>query len=381
MNYSTNNKIKIVLFITGLGLAGGAEAIVQNLALYLNKEKFEPIVVSILPLSPRAKKLKEMGVTVYGLTNTSNKFFSLIFSLIKLTRIIKKEKPDILHTHLFHADIIGRIAGRLAGVPFIVSTIHNTSFKSRQREIILFLTKKFVDGNVAVAKIVYNYVLRIGISSRKKLSVIYNGIDNKYFFTTSLDSKKSLRQKLNIPLSDIVVVSVGRLIEQKGFNFLLDAFNIINDKNIKKIKLYILGEGQDESFLKNKASVLPKDMIIFTGNVNNVEEYLRASDIFVMASLWEGFSLSLIEAAASGLPIIATEVGVAPEFIINGTNGYLVSTRNSQMIVEKIEFILQMSDDKKNDMGASAQQIAKEKFTIDNMVRQYEEYYDKCVNK
>jgi len=354
-----NKKIKILYLITGLN-TGGAEVVVRNLSENLNKDYFNIIVISIIPLGEIGKKVRENGIKVLSL-NIKCKYN--LFILWKLFKLIKKEAPDILHTHLFHADILGRIVGRLAGVPKIITTIHNINIGSNIREFLMRMTKNFSDYNVAVAKIVAQNAIDKKMAEKNKLTVIYNGV------------KVSNLQPTTYNLKPIKIVSVGSLTEQKGYKFLIEAAPLVISC-LSSVKFIILGEGSERMSLEKqiKENNL-EDKVVLKGNVCNVPDYLAEANIFVMPSLWEGFSVALLEAAAASKVIIATDVGGNAEIIKNETNGFLIKPGNADALAEKIKYVLDLPEEKRKKIGENARRVVGEKFSIEKMVGEYKRLY------
>ncbi|MEX2514717.1 MAG: glycosyltransferase [Candidatus Paceibacterota bacterium] len=357
--------MKILYLITGLH-TGGAEMLIRDICERVDKDTFEIIVVSVLPIGEIGDQIKRAGTRVISL-DVASKFNPLSFW--KLRRILKTEKPDILHTHLFHADILGRIAGSLTRIPINISTIHNMEFGGSIRERLLRWTRSLVDKNIAVSKMVADNAVKKGIVSKDKVQVIYNGIDLEKFPDKN---KKEMRERLNIPQEMEVFVSVGSLTQQKGYQYLIQAVDSIEAQAL----FIILGEGAE----REKLEIQIKEhglqgIVILKGNVDNVNEYLQAADYFVMPSLWEGFSVALLEAAWAGKIIIATDVGGNGEIIKDAETGFLIPSKDSKSLTKKINNVLSLPAEEKNHISQQAQKAVKEKFSINNMVEKHERVY------
>jgi len=343
----------------------------KDLTLGLDREKFEVAVISIAPIGRVGEMIKKDGVRVLSL-NVGFKYNPLI--IWRLFQVLRKEKPDILHTHLFHADILGRIVGKLAGVPKIITTIHNINIGGAIREFIIRVTKNFVDYNIAVSNIVAENAIEKKMADKRKLALIYNGVDLQNF---PIKNKSDVRAKLKISQNKTMLVSVGSLTKQKGYNYLLDAVKEINSDFL----FFILGEGPERRALEEK---IAKDglaeRVILTGNVTNVNDYLQAADVFVMPSLWEGFSIALLEAAASKKIVVATDVGGNSEIIQDGKNGFLIKPREAEVLAKKIEYVLDLSEEEKKKIEERVRKTIEENFSIDKMVRKYANLYSKLIS-
>ena len=366
---NNNHQTKIRYLITGLS-TGGAEMLIRDIVERVDSDRFEIVVVSILPLGQIGKQIRDFGIKTLSL-GTLNKFNPQ--SLWLLLKILREEKPDILHTHLFHADILGRVLGSITGVPKIISTIHNVEFGSLFREKLLSLTRSFVDLNIAVSKRVASNAVKKGIVDKDKVQVIHNGINLKNF---PEKDKAEMRRKLEIAENKPIFVSVGSLTKQKGYKYLVEAVKDINEDSI----FIVLGEGIKREMLENKIEEYNlHDKVILKGNVDNVNEYLQAADFFIMPSLWEGFSVALLEAAWAGKVIIATCVGGNGEIIKDSETGYLMPPKDIEKLSERINYGLTLSAEEKQYISQQAQKAVKEKFSINQMVQKHEEIYRRLV--
>jgi len=219
-----NNKKKIVFLITGSNV-GGAEIVVKNLIFNLDQDKFLPIFISIRPFGKIGKEISEKFKTI---SLGADKKFNPIL-LLRLFNILKKEKPDILHCHLFHANFIGRIIGSIAGVPLIISTIHSDNFGGRLRYFLLKITDFLTDFTVVVSQKIKDDLVKRKIVPANKIKVIYNGVpENKDI--VNRDDIEKIKNDLKITNNYPILLSVGRLAQIKGHIYLIRAFGMLKDK-------------------------------------------------------------------------------------------------------------------------------------------------------
>ncbi|MBI5071375.1 glycosyltransferase [Candidatus Falkowbacteria bacterium] len=358
-------KIKIIHIITGLPF-GGAETMLFDLARRLSADNFEVKVATAVRGGPLVQDFKEAGIEVRIFEKRGKIGLGLIF---KLWRFLRREKPDIVHTHLFGGDTWGRIAAVLARVPIIISTEHNTNLdegwaKRKLKKFLSHFTKKIV----AVSEAVKNYSVVYDKIRAKKIVVVQNGIDLEKFISSS-------EKDFGDPP---IIGVVGRLEEQKGYKYLFEALNLI--KTIPWI-LWVVGDGSKKSELERLAKDLNlRERIIFLGARRNIAEILNQIDIFVLPSLWEGLGIAVLEAAAAGKPIVASRVGGIPEIIEEDRTGILVEPKNVKSLADGLEHILLGSAEAK-EMGARARAMAEEKFGVEKMVGSYENLYKELVNK
>lgn len=372
-----DKKTKILYLITGLHV-GGAEMVLYRLLKKLNREKYEPVVVSIIPIVGIGERIEEEGIKILSL-NAKFKCNPLI--IWRVISIIKKEKPQILHSFLFHANFLGRVIGKLRNVPIIISSIHSEYFGGILREKLLKWTDRFCNITTIVSKGAAERMIDLKVVSKNKLKVIYNGIDLENFPFRKLEARTKIRKELNIEENKKILISVGRLHEAKGCPYLIKAMKILKEK-YPHILLIVLGEGPEGKKIEEQIKELKLEKnILLLGQKENISEYLNASDVFVMPSLWEGLPIALLEAMACGLPVVATRVGGVPEVVEDGKSGFLVELKNPRGLAEKIIKTLEMSEEERKKMGERGRKIVEKKFSIEQMVKEYENLYQELLEK
>jgi glycosyltransferase involved in cell wall biosynthesis len=371
MMQSGRGKIKIMYLITGLNV-GGAELVLLRLAKGLDKKRFETFVYSILPIGKVGERMQQEGIRVESLGVRMKYDFRALFRLIAKLRT---ERPDILHTFLFHSNLIGRIAGRIAHVPIIISSIRNEYFGGFFRERLLKWTDSLCTITTIVSQRAAERMRRLQIVSAEKIKVIYNGVDtDKFVKINSQEARKNLGIK-----GGPVFVSVGSLTEQKGYPYLFEALANLKGE-YPDLVLLVIGEGPERQALeKNVRTLKLENAIRFLGVRENVVDYLNAADIFILASLWEGLPNVVIEAMACEVLVIATNVGGVSEIIDDGVNGFLVPSRDAMALAQKIRYALELSDVRRREIGAAARKKVVEHFSLETMISAYVELYDKLL--
>ncbi|MDO9399659.1 MAG: glycosyltransferase [bacterium] len=364
-----NQKIKIIYIIPTLNI-GGAERLVIDIAKNLNQEKFIVKIICMKRFGIWEQELKDSGIQLILLGQKRGCSF---FSLIKLIRILKKECPDIVHTHLFGADFYGSIATRLVGIKYLVSTEHNFNYSEGLiRKIIKMFISKLFNNIIAVSEAVKNYVIKDYCVKSKKILVIYNGVDVNKFFQ-HFKKRENVKENRNI-----VIGSVGRLVEQKGFKYLIEAVNKLSSQNID-IECLIAGDGELKTVLLEKVKKLGlENKIKFLGSQKDIKSFLNKIDIFILPSLWEGFGLVILEAGLAGLPVIVSKVGGIVEIIEDKKDGLFVNPANSDDLAQKIKDLIEHKEFR-DELAINLQTKVKNNFTIQNTVAQYEQYYNKLV--
>jgi len=365
-------KIKVIELITGLE-RGGAERVVADIARLLPKDSFEVTVVSLKKEGPLAKEVREYARVVSLNAST----VTMPIACIRLIRFLLQEKPDILHTHLFHADIMGRMVARLCGVKTVVTTLHNVRYGGWSREVLLRTTSFLISSAVAVSQEVACTATRKKIMPARKIQVIYNGINMERFIRGDI---RRARESLGLLPEDEVLVNVGRMSEQKGHRYLLEAFARVYATH-PRAKLLLAGDGPLRDSLRSRAKELGvAHAVVFLGNRDDIPTILNAADVFVFSSLWEGFALALAEAMACGKIVVSTHVAGVPEIVQDGTSGFLVEAKNSSQLAGAIERALLLPAQERALMGERASSIVHEKFSAQNMAREYQQLYERVTS-
>ncbi len=328
-------KTRILYLITGLEV-GGAEMMLLK-TLPKMKNNFDQRVCCIKGFGPIGEKLKEKGIQVYYL-DLKNIFD---FGIIKRFReILKDFKPDILITCLIHADIFGRIFGRIFKIKKIVCSVRVKLIQTKYLPLLFLdaLTSPLVTHYHFNSEAVSNMYNKFLFLPRRKITVIANGLEaEKYNVEIDKERKK---QELGLPKDKIIIGCVARLRKQKGHKYLVSAFAKLAKKN-EHVFLVFIGDGSEKKNIEQQLNELSiTEKIIFLGNRNDIPEILKVIDIFVLPTLFEGMSNALLEAMASGLPIIATNIPENKELISDEKEGLLVSTRSSDSIATAMEKLI-----------------------------------------
>ncbi|MFV8799960.1 glycosyltransferase [Yersinia sp. LJYL362] len=334
--------MKILYIITGLGL-GGAEKQVIQLADEMRLLGHEIVLVS---LTGYAKLLPKNNVTVHQLDMRKN-LVSLTSSIIKLKNIIKEFRPDVVHSHMFHANIFSRMTRLFIKFPKLICTAHSCNEGGRLRMLLYRLTDRLATLSTNVSmEAVDNFIVK-GASTRNRMIVVYNGIDTD-LFKFSQEERNSVRNELCITENHSVILSVGRFTEAKDYPNLLKMFALLLSKYNNDIEpvLYIAGDGELLPSMKEYAAELGIiDRVVFLGVRNDIHRLMCAADIFVLSSEWEGFALVVAEAMACELLVVATDCGGVRE-VVGGLGG-LAPIKDPEYLAYKTNKLLKMQSDEK----------------------------------
>jgi len=369
--------INLLYLITDLKY-GGAQTVLLSLFDHLDTECYSPQVACLYGGNlPVGNALRARGIRVADLKMSH---FWRLDALWRLYRLLKREQIAILHTSLFHASLVGRLVGRLACVPVILTWRQNVSLGGRWRSLVNRLTSGLDDGVVAVAGFVRQAELQESGIPASKVTVIVNCIDFERYANVEPGSRARLRLDFGIPPGDFVIGFIGRFHPQKGIEVLIEAFaRIAPDR--PGLWLLLVGDGELRPRLRALSEASGGSArTIFTGAREDIPRILAALDLFVLPSLWEGLPLALLEAMAAGLPVVASDVGGVPEILVDGETGCLVPPRDPAALAAAIlEFV--DHPEIRQRLGAAGQQRVKESFSAQNLVARLTALYEELLLK
>lgn len=355
---------------------GGAETIFLSLISRIDRSVYEPVVVIRGPgwVSDELAKININPIYI-----NSKGSFNLKY-LLNLIRVTRKYKINIIQSHLFGANLYCSIVGLLCNIP-VVSTFHGF-VDVKDSPILTSIKAKIINAGsrriVTVSdKLREYFIINKGFSALKSV-VIYNGIDTSLFKPLE---DGSLRLKLGLRQDDILVGSVGNIRQSKGYEYLLEAARVVVDHN-PHYRFIVAGQGDGILYdkllsLRNKLGL--EKYFTFTGYDADVVCFLNNLDIFVLPSVSEGFSISTIEAMASGVPVVVTCSGGPEEIIENDITGVVVPAADCQSLAKAI---IEIRNKNNNDcLVDAARKICTSKFSIDAMVASYQSLYAEILSR
>lgn len=362
MKKNKKKKINVAHILPSLGLGGG-EKLVLDLCKFLNTEIFDVKVISLFP--PQSTIYEQIagteGIEIIYLNKKKGIDFKIIFSLAK---VLRKEKIDIVHTHLYVMPYV-LIASVIAGVKIRIHTVHNVAVKELdwfRRKIMSIAYRYFNATPVAISDYIQDTIEKEYKISKEKIPCIYNGIDTKSF----------VHQKV-VESNRIKFINVARLTRQKNQRLLLDAFYLALQKRTDLL-LEFVGDGELRNVLQDQAQELGiANHVVFRGIQKNIKEILNQSDVFILTSDWEGLPLSVLEAMACGLPVISTDAGGVRDIVKNNENGLIIEIGDVKGVANAIG---KLATDKelRKEMGENSLRMAGQ-YDVRKMTREYETLY------
>lgn len=305
----------------------------------------------------------------YKLNNIPRSFTTLI----RFFKIINRYKPDLIHVHWRVTSFYDHLAYKFLGIPYIV-TLHSVGIPSN------FLARKLSFWGqyaIAISKETYldlKYKFKI---PQSKIKIIYNGVDDSYFYPPNFDEKRKARQELGLSEDDNVVCLIGHLSKVKGHDILIKASKILEREGIK-VKYLLAGSGDFDYIKELIKQYEVEEQFILTGFVDS-RKILWASDILVLPSRKEGFPLVIIEAMLCKVVPIRTPAAGAYDQIDDGINGFIIPFEDPYSLANRIKILIE-DKELREKMADRAFEKAKKLFTIEMMAKSYIDIYNEIIN-
>jgi len=364
---------------------GGAEKVVLSLIRNIDTESFElvPIIftnpsmqenIFFKYLNKSGKKYHAIFVNGYRI-----KYLNPLVNIVEAYSVLRKHKFDLIHSHGYRADVIGGLLAKLTGLP-LISMCHG--FISNDRHLTIYnrldrFMLRFARKIIAVSSGIKEELIRSGIEAAH-ITTIQNAVDGSSESETITQNRQTRRQLCNLAEKDFVVGYVGRLSEEKGVKYLIEAISMLNESRVP-VKLLIIGEGPQKKALEDFAKERSiEHIVLFAGFQNDIDSWLPAIDVFVLPSLTEGTPMSLLEAMALGIPVIASSVGGVPQVVDSEKNGILVSPGKPEDIKEAIQ-LLYNNEDLRKRFAEEAQKKIKLTYNIEDWIKKIENEYRNVI--
>lgn len=362
-------KIKILHIFHSLEV-GGLENGVVNLVNRLDRDRYEHEICCIASSGPMAERIQPpVPIHVLG-KDQGGRAYLLPF---KLAGLIRRVAPDIVHTRNWGA-IDGVVAARLAGVRKVVHGEHgreatDPTGANRRRRQIRRLLSPMIHHFIAVSADLARWLVEdVGVPGGKVTHII-NGVDAVKF--RPLGERSASREELGLPVDKCLIGIVGRLDPVKDHATLLKAFSRLD----QTAHLVVVGDGPVRAELVGLADGLGvKDRVLFLGNRNDVPAILPALDVFVLPSIAEGISNTILEAMACGLPVVASRVGGNPELVDDAATGFLFPAGDEKELAGRLKLYLENSD-LRQEHGRAARERIEREFSLEAMVDRYDRLY------
>lgn len=373
-----------ILHVVGDSKYGGGAVLIERIATAAVHAGHQTAVLTTDPVFQ--KRLREVGIGIVDLECIWRpiRLHKDLQGLIRLWRYLSRRQYNLVHTHTSKAGFVGRLAARMARVPVVVHTVHGFAFHEASSKTALlgyslleWIAAHFCDALVTVSRFHCDWAANLHIGSKRTRIAIPNGIDPGRIKPQR--SRQKVRTDLGIDDNEVLCLTTGRLVQQKGLDVLMSAISKL-DQSLA-VHFVIVGDGEQSSVLERLAKVLKiEKRISFLGFRTDLGDLLAAADLIVLPSLREGLSISLLEAMAAGKPIITTNIGSNLEVTANGKAARLVAAGNAQSLADAIYYLV---GDKKEceRLGRAALVEFEREYHEDIMSLRYMELYARLLNE
>ncbi len=367
------NPSSICFLLTSLG-HGGAETVAVDFAIHLTKRGWKVQFVTMVAdhAEPLVIKLKSAKIELTSLKMRPG--IPNPVSIFKLAKLLRKQQPYILHCHMVHANLLGRLVRLITPVPVVISTAHSIDEGNRVLELAYRWTDPLADITTHVSQTALDKYVEKGLTPHNKIRFIPNGL-NTTLLTPNPQTRQKVRTELNIN-DHFVWLAVGKMADAKDYPNLISAFEKLDFT--KKVKLLIAGHGPQEALIKKQILEYGlTEHIQCLGIRNDIPDLMNAADAYVMSSAWEGMPMVLLEASSLSLPIAATDVGGNHEVVIDGKTGFLAPPQNPQELSIVMNKIMSLSSVSYKALGRAGRIHTVKEYDIEQVLDRWEALYTK----
>jgi glycosyltransferase involved in cell wall biosynthesis len=367
---------RILFVITGLDY-GGAETQLRDLSLVFARRGIVVGVISMLPPVAYEDELTNAGIRVWSL-NMKRKYPDPRM-IWRLARIVHEFNPDIVHALMIHANLLAR-ASRACTWPQIplVSSARSTNEGGKMRMLAYRVTDRWTSITTSVCQAGVTRYVAVGAVPAGRIVYMPNGADTSLFCADE-EHRNTMRNALGIAADQLAILAVGRFVEAKNHAGMLRAFARVMEAHPDALLLFA-GQGPLEGSVRVLAAALHvADSVRFLGIRNDIPDLMRASDLYLMSSLWEGLPNVLLEAAASGLPAVATDVGGNATAVLDGISGRIVSPNDDEALAAAVVEVLNMSPAARRSWGHVAREIVLADFSLESVADRWLGLYKRLV--
>jgi glycosyltransferase involved in cell wall biosynthesis len=369
--------MKILLLSTSMGM-GGADKLLLAAAQELRSRGHEVRIVSLTPLGPMGLEARSLGIPTESLE--MRRGFPDPRGLMRLAGLIRAWRPDVLHSHMVHANLMARALRLFVPIPAVVSTIHNVYEGGRLRMAAYRWTNGLVDHMTIVSDAAADRFVTERIVPRELLTVVPNGVDTDLFRNVPPEARESVRRSLGLG-GEFVWLAVGRFEVAKDYPNMLQAFAKVRAGDPQAV-LLLVGRGSLQPETEALARTLGLEGAVrFLGVRADVPEVMSAADGYVMSSAWEGMPMVLLEAGAAGLPIVATKVGGNVEVVLDQESGFHVPPRDSEALGLAMLRLMGLSEAQRRALGARGREHIHTHYGLSRVAARWEDLYREVLSR
>ena len=367
--------MRIFFLSTSMGM-GGADSQLLSAARVLQARGHDVMIVSMTPLGPMGLQARGLGLRTESLE--MRRGVPDPRGLLRLVRMARAWRPDVIHSHMVHANLMARALRLLAPVPALVSTIHNIYEGGRLRMAAYRFTNALVDHMTIVSQAAANRFIADRIVPAGLLTVVPNGVDTEQIRYVPPGTREAVRASLGLG-DEFAWLAVGRFEVAKDYPNMLRAFARLRERHGDAI-LLIVGRGSLQPETERLAAELGLGPSVrFLGVRDDVPRVMSAADAYVMSSAWEGMPMVLLEAAAAALPIVATAVGGNHEVVVEGTSGFLVPPQDSEALAAAMARLAELPPAERRAFGERGHEHVRRHYGLERVADRWEDIYRQAL--
>jgi glycosyltransferase involved in cell wall biosynthesis len=366
--------MRILLLSTSMGM-GGADQQILLLARAMRSRGHEVRIVALAPLGPMGLEAQREGIEVESLELERN--LGAIPRVLRLVRIVRAWRPDVLHSHMVHANLLARAIRPVVGMPALVSTIHSINDGGSLRMAAYRLTSGLVDRFTIISRLAAERYIAIKAVPARRLQVVPNAVDTDRFRKLP-GARAVLRRELGLG-DEFVWLAVGRFEPAKDYPTLIAAFARLAAVRPAS-RLLLVGQGSLRSEVEGMVRAAGvEEGVRFLGVRRDIPALMSAADGYLLSSAWEGMPVVLLEAAAAELPIVATRVGGVAEVVEDGSTGLLVRSADPAALSEAMEKMESLTREARLAMGARGRILVEQRYGTDRIMETWERLYSDVI--
>ena len=366
--------MRILLLSTSMGM-GGADQQILLLARAMRSRGHDVRIIALAPLGPMGLEAQREGIQVESLELGRN--LGAIPRVLRLVRIIRAWRPDVLHSHMVHANLLARAIRPVARVRALVSTIHSINDGGPVRMAAYRLTSGLVDRFTIISRLAAERYIAIKAVPAHRLQVVPNAVDTDRFHKLP-EARAVLRRELGLG-DEFVWLAVGRFEPAKDYPTMIAAFARLATVRPAS-RLLLVGQGSLRSEVEGMVRAAGVEAgVRFLGVRRDIAALMSAADSYLLSSAWEGMPVVLLEAAAAELPIVATRVGGVAEVVEDGTTGLLVPSADPGALAEAMGKMESLTREARLAMGARGRLLVEQRYGTERVMETWERLYSDLI--
>jgi glycosyltransferase involved in cell wall biosynthesis len=368
--------MRILFLSTSMGM-GGADKQLMSGAYELKSRGHDAMIVSLTSLGPMGLEARGLGIPTESLE--VRRGWPDPRGLARLVRIARAWKPDVVHSHMVHANLLARALRLFVPIPALLSTIHNINEGGRLRMGAYRISNGLVDHMTIVSEAAADRFVAERIVPRELLTVVPNGVDIDLFRMTPA-TRESVRASLGLG-REFVWLAVGRFEAAKDYPNMLRAFAKVRETQPDAV-LLLVGRGSLQPETEALADALGlRPSVRFLGVRQDIPQVMSAGDGYVMSSAWEGMPMVLLEAGAAALPIVATTVGGNSEVVAEGESGFLVPPERADALASAMLRLMSLPPEQRRTMGEKGRERVRVHYGLGRVADRWEGLYREILSR